>query len=559
MMELDTLRDKVERAAKILKDRISIDADAFSSDFANVPWDNHLMTLLHHGDEYIHGDSISSKIKAAKKELLMHPVMRYVVSLGWRKFGLRKYCEQLFMHLLLLLTLTVSLGLSLGTATGPKFEKVFMFWLVCMSFLLLSLLATRFLTWKNKVPCAWLTLVLWYGVVAGVLIYYDTLLELLESQELPKASDLEWFGRINNILLGLSALYFCIFELREFAADMPDKDDRRDILGRWLCALDYMLTSIINLFKGDHPSPYLESYWNRIQLPTFFFVFVYVGCEFTAPFSDNMRVYAGIPAILLLWIMCVQYLEVFPAVGYLLPMMRRMLADVACYLVFYFPIQCAYSSAYYLLFKSQGDHLKPYEPEPAFASNFTSAMHRFFPGVDTSDNATTMALLTVLKTKDKSDMFLGYETMPKSFLTTYLVTFGQINLEPFDQLESPSAYVLGYLLLVTHATIVIVMLLSALIAMMNKTMGAHMDEAKLEACITFAECVSRMRKVDTITVSKIDWDNLGYQKLYDDTMADDKYDKIPSNQELLKAITDLTKVEAPAEGQARRRSAGGLV
>ncbi|EQC26882.1 hypothetical protein SDRG_15305 [Saprolegnia diclina VS20] len=532
MTRLDALRDQVEGAEKAItnwvkaspEERNSATSDiaqGFTKEFAEVAWEKDLYMLLHQEK------AETSTTKATKKELLEHPVIRLVVFLGWREFGLRMYCEQLFMHLLLLLTLTVSLGISLGTATGPKFEKVLMFWLVCTPFLLLSLLATRFLTWKNKVPCAWLTLVLWYGVVAGVLIYYDTLLELLEPQKLPKASDLKWFGRINNILLGLSALYFCIFELRELDADSKKRTGS-------------MLTSIVNLFKGNNPSPYLESYWNRIQLPTFFFVFVYVGCEFTAPFSDSMRVYAGIPAILLLWIMCVQYLEVFPAVGYLLPMMRRMLADVACYLVFYFPIQCAYSSAYYLLFKSQGDHLKPYEPEPAFASNFTSAIHYLFPSANVSNDAMTMALLEILKTKDKNDVFQGYETVPKSFLTTYLVTFGQINLEPFDQLASPSAYVLGYLLLVSHATIVIVMLLNVLIAMMNKTMEAHFAEDKAQACVTFAECVLRMRKVDTLPGQTIDWEGLGFWNLCKRIMDTDDCNVTLANKSLLEAIKTLT-------------------
>ncbi|KDO29610.1 hypothetical protein SPRG_05563 [Saprolegnia parasitica CBS 223.65] len=454
--------------------------------------------------------------------------MRLVVLLGWRAFGLRIYCEQLFTHLLLLLTLTVSLGLSLGTATGPKFEKVLLFWLICTPFLLLSLLATRFLTWKNKGPCVWLTLALWYGVVTGVLINYDTLLDLVKSQKLPKAGNVELFGCINNVLLGLSALYFCVFELRELHADATKRGQSK-------------FTSILNLFKGNKPSPYLESYWNRVQLPTFVLVLVYVVCEFTAPFSANMRVYAGIPMLFLLFIMCVQYLEVFPAVGYLLPMMRRMLADVFFYLVFYFPIQCAYASAYYLLFKSQGGNLKPYEPEPAFSSNFTSAMGCFFPSANASSSATSLKLLEILKTKDKNDMFQGYETVPKSFLTTYLVSFGQINVEPFDQLASPSAYVLGYFLLVTHATIVVVILLSVLIAMMNKTMDAHFAQDKAQACVTFAECVLRMGKVKTSTTRRGNLQQLGYKDLYDNIVrADQQGEKRKNDDAMLAAIAALS-------------------
>ncbi|KDO16541.1 hypothetical protein SPRG_17946 [Saprolegnia parasitica CBS 223.65] len=150
-----------------------------------------------------------------------------------------------------------------------------------------------------------------------------------------------------------------------------------------------MLTSTFGLLKGGKPSPYLESYWNRIQLPTFFLILIYVVCEFTAAFSATMRVYAGIPALFLVWVMSVSYLEVIPAVGYLLPMMRRMLTD------------CAYTSAPNLLFKSQGGNLKPFEPDPKF--------------LDSANNATnaTLELLAIIpKNKDKTRLFQGYETVP---------------------------------------------------------------------------------------------------------------------------------------------------
>ncbi|EQC25616.1 hypothetical protein SDRG_16512 [Saprolegnia diclina VS20] len=183
---------------------------------------------------------------------------------------------------------------------------------------------------------------------------------------------------------------------------------------------------------GKTPTPYLESYWNRIQLPTFFFVLVYVLCEFTAPFSTNMRIYAGIATVFFLWIMGVQYIEVFGSISYLLPMMRHMIADVSSFLVYYWSIQCAYTCAYYLLFKSQGE----------------------------------------------SETFAPYATVLESFITTYL------------------------LLLLSHATIVVVMLLNVLIAMMSKTMGAYIEEAKVEATVTFAECVLRMEKTKTFKTSK---------------------------------------------------------
>ncbi|OQR88248.1 hypothetical protein ACHHYP_07021 [Achlya hypogyna] len=529
-------------------------------------------------------------IEDEKKQLLRHPVMRLIVLLKWRAFGLRGYCEQLFMHLLLLLTFTVSLGLTLkvtkdgqGNSTivhsksfnnfnsfeddnsgsgstfdfgsdhmdeydftsftssddpDVQFKQMAYFWLVAAPLLLLSLIATRFMTWKNKSTWACVMLVVGGAAATAILLNKEALFGFCKS----KAWEI-----LNNCLLGLSALYFCIFELRELAADITDHQVRLsgDSILYWRCVHVpcHFFRSIFDLVRGKTPSPYFESYWNRIQLPTFFFVVVYVLCEYTAPFSDEMRVYAGIPALFLLYVMCVQYLEVFQAVGYLLPMMRHMLTDVFRYLAFYFPIQCAYACAYYLLFKSQLGNLKPYEPVKNFSSTFATTLRGIFPNVNLGQNNTyANDLLTILKTKDTSDMFQGYETVPKSFVTTYLVSFGQINIEPFDQLESTTASILGYILLLTHATIVIVMLLNVLIAMMDKTMGAYMDEAKVEACVTFAECVLRMEKMSKQETSEAYWQQLDMsevQVLYENIVRADSHEK-SNDDAVLKAIAELS-------------------
>ncbi|EQC25615.1 hypothetical protein SDRG_16511 [Saprolegnia diclina VS20] len=542
LRELETISSDLDD----WKDNVAQMAGAFRAKVR----DSMLFKLLHQDAPDAFSPFDLDAIDDAKKRLLQHPVMRLMVLLKWRAFGLRMYCEQLLMHWLLLLTFTVSLAIGFGIATSAKLDQVLVGWLVGMPFLLVSLLATRFSTWKNKVVCACVVFVLVSGAITGLLLKYDKVKALCNStapideiwDEDGKDGINKSFVSLNNAVLGLSALYFCLFESREFAADMPDDDVRRGILGRWLRASRYMLTSLVDLVCGKPTSPYLESYWNRIQLPTFFFVFVYVFCEFASPFSANMRVYGGIPALFLLWIMGVSYLEVFPAVGYLLPMMRRMLADVFRYLAFYFPIQCAYTCAYYLLFKSQGYDLKPYEPDQKFIDKFNESLSVLFPGANTTDETLVTSLLEILKTKDKNDMFQGYETVPKSFLTTYLVTFGQINLEPFDQLATTSASILGYLLVLTHATIVIVMLLNVLIAMMDKTMGAYMDEAKVEATVTFAECVLRMEKTTTQAMSEVYWRQLDKSKaqvLYENMLRADANEK-SEDSAVLHAIAKIS-------------------
>ncbi|KDO29613.1 hypothetical protein SPRG_05566 [Saprolegnia parasitica CBS 223.65] len=350
-------------------------------------------------------------IMTRKKKLLDHPVMRVAVHLKWQVFGLRMYCEQLLMYWLLLFTMVLSLSMGLGVSPESTYNDLFIGWLTTCSFLIIAAFATRFLSWKTN----------W-----------------------------TMFGRINNTFLGLSVLYFYVFEIRELAADEDGPDATKGFLHvhSHYCVVvpARFVKSAIDLLRGKSTSPYLESYWNRIQLPTFVFVLIYVFCEFTAPFSANMRTYAGIPAVSLLWVMGLQYLEVFGSISYLLPMMRHMI--------------CGYTCAYYLLFKTQGN-------DPVFAP---------------------------------------YATVPQCFVTTYLVTFAQINLEPFKALRTPSQYMLGYLLLLTHATISIVMLLNVLIAMMNKTMGNYLEEAKHEARVTFAECVLRMEKTKTFETTDEDFE-----------------------------------------------------
>ncbi|KDO29609.1 hypothetical protein SPRG_05562 [Saprolegnia parasitica CBS 223.65] len=519
------------------------DVSQAATAFAAQVRDSMLFKLLHQdsSDNLLPWDL--DAIENAKKRLLRHVVMRLIVLLKWRAFGLRMYCEQLLMHGLLLLTFTVSLviGFGIDTATSAELDQVLIGWLY-------------------KAVCACIVLIVGGGTITGLLLKYDDVQPLCISTatinttmdgEDKKGRFSERFVALNNALLGLSALYFCVFESREFAADMLDDDEPRGFVHRGLRALRYMLTSTFALLKGGKPTPYLESYWNRIQLPTFFLILIYVVCEFTAPFSATMRVYAGIPALFLVWVMSVSYLEVIPAVGYLLPMMRRMLADVFRYLAFYFPIQCAYTCAYYLLFKSQGYYLKPYEPDQTFFDKFSQSLGSVFPGTNNETEA-TFALLAILKNKDPNEMFKGYESVPKSFLTTYLVTFAQINMEPFEQLGTTASSVLGYFLVLTHATIVIVMLLNVLIAMLNKTMGAHMDEAKLEACVTFAECVLRMEKTSATSKQRgVTCNAVEVGRLFHDLLRADANEK-NEDSAVLRAIATISSTVESIQKHAKK-------
>ncbi|OQR87702.1 hypothetical protein THRCLA_10437 [Thraustotheca clavata] len=136
--------------------------------------------------------------------------------------------------------------------------------------------------------------------------------------------------------------------------------------------------------------------------------------------------------------------------------MTLLVNDVYRFLIFYAPFQFAYAFAYYLLFQ---DCLKQ---ESCDASAFDS--------------------------------------ISQSFITTYLVMLQQFDTGSFDQLQG-AQYVVGYILLLSHTTLVMVMLLNVLVAMLSKSVEDILERAKQEALCSFAECVLRCEK--TIGIQNI--------------------------------------------------------
>ncbi|RHY92778.1 hypothetical protein DYB26_004764, partial [Aphanomyces astaci] len=90
----------------------------------------------------------------------------------------------------------------------------------------------------------------------------------------------------------------------------------------------------------------------------------------------------------------------------------------------------------------------------------------------------------------------GHETLLKSFITVFLVLFGQLD-QVVDVIESekdkqPLLYVVGYILLMFHCAAAIVLLLNVLIAMMNVTMQMGLENARIEALVSYAHCILRL-------------------------------------------------------------------
>ncbi|OQR82509.1 hypothetical protein ACHHYP_15914 [Achlya hypogyna] len=398
----------------------------------------------------------------AAKKLLEHPYVRKVVMMKWKNFGLRNYIEQLLLYCLLLMTMTLSVTMD-PDRPAPKFRLQLLLWLNVFTAVSSALVMLHFFRYTKRFLWALGTSV----VLGGTLSLLNLFMGLLQD-------NVPWcaFVWANNILLGFTGFYFLRFELHEMFAEVAPHNRRSGLETAWLIehpgvdlALYYcvycpvaIVGQFIVMLVGRNQAKYFESHFNKVQLPTFALLVVYVLHEFFAPGSYHFRLVVGTILTLLLWVLGLQYLEVHRTAGYLIPMMRNMLGDVLNFLALYLPFQFAYACAYYALFQQ--------EVAPT------------------------------------------YNTIEHAFVTTFLVMFGQIDLDPFEQLDDSTQYVLGYVLLLSHATIVIVMLLNVLIAMMAKTVDGGLDQAKLEALVSFAECVLRsektqgLRPIDTLGVTE---------------------------------------------------------
>ncbi|EQC28420.1 hypothetical protein SDRG_13748 [Saprolegnia diclina VS20] len=367
------------------------------------------------------------------KELLNHPVMREVENIKWQNFACCMYMQQLMLYLLLLTTLTLSVTMDLGDGESPIFHTQLLVWLNVGVALVLGLVATNFFHYANRKLWAVKTI----GVNGLVLIALN-----LCADSIAGHVNWTWFVRCNNVVLTPTALFFIRFEILELFGEV-NVDANPSFVQQLEVAVEAICDFFLN-FVGRARSHYFESFFNKVQLPTFVAILVFVITETFYPSSDDVRLYFGIIITFASWALGIQYLEIHGTAGYLISLMTFMLKDVVKFMAFYLPFQCAYAISYYLLFEGRG--------------------------VD------------------------AYATIAHSFVTTFLVMLGQIELEPFENLPAPGPYVLGYTLLLTHATLVIVMLLNVLIAMLNKSMEEIMEKAKLEARVSFAECILRSEK-----------------------------------------------------------------
>ncbi|OQS07829.1 hypothetical protein THRCLA_20052 [Thraustotheca clavata] len=358
------------------------------------------------------------------------------------------YLQQLALYCMLLMTMLLSVSMSReasGAETNPKFPYQLMVWLYIGSMLCVVYMALfwyKTSTSRMWTGCTLLILIAWYVILQFL---YGGIESWMENNSL-------WFVRMNNIVLAPIAFYVLTKEIEEWVPELSTFCDAKNWSSKLLRGIVYylilipmfvVLNFLLRPFTSTGKADYYSSAFNHIQIPTYVGVLFYVVNEFTAITTGDAQIYLGIVLSFILWFLSLEYLEVHPTIGYLLPMMRAMAVDMKRFLIFYAPFQCAYTSAYYFLFQGRN--------EPT------------------------------------------YNTIGEAFITTFLVVLGQIDLDPFNTLSGAS-YVAGYIILLTHATLVIVMLLNVIVAMMSKTMEDSFEQSKMKAIVSFAVCVLRCEK-----------------------------------------------------------------
>ncbi|EQC26839.1 hypothetical protein SDRG_15350 [Saprolegnia diclina VS20] len=370
----------------------------------------------------------------AKTECLEHVVMLRILQIKWELFGQRKYFEQLLMNVLLLVTMTTSSLLvdeaSVATNGIPMVVGTLTFVSAAVGYCVLQLLRPASL-YRLARYC------------------YDGQLSLDVSAPIPhlpkhkaRARGLlvrAWMGLSLSIAVPVMAGLL----LSGVAAAYP----RCNHLVLWCTSLYFVVTELEEMVSSG-----IKVYWssrvNQAQLVTnlavlLVFVPMKVGL---LPASSAVQTGVGGAITIGLWMLSLQFLEVVPAAGYLLPMMSKLLDDVRNFFIFFSVVQMGLTITFYQLFRDQD--------------------------VD------------------------AFSTLGSSFVTTYFVAFGQLPLDALDAFDATDGFLSNctLLLMMLHSAVVCILLLNVLLAMMNQTVDGGLEKAKTEALTSYAQCILRLEQ-----------------------------------------------------------------
>ncbi|KDO19732.1 hypothetical protein SPRG_15062 [Saprolegnia parasitica CBS 223.65] len=422
---------------------------------------------------------------AVKAHCLQHIIMRRVLQLKWEFFAQRMYIEQCLVYILLLASSVISgciyqldedpnttniFSLTFWTharvTKRPRGNKThvddegiqtsFMIWFVFVVYVFVAYVIAHF---GLKPKRLW-SLAGWCrdGTYRGLcaFLWRGAYVELNWGDENIMPDAPLWKAYAKKVLFfhsifwtGVLCLPFLLYLGSRTNAEMTNVKDQYQALNNivlWGTAFYFFYWEYKEL-QGYGLRKYMSNAVNAVQILVFLLIMlVYVPCQLGfIPESVVVREYQLCMSgtiCLALWILSLQYLEVHPTAGYLLPMMRGLLLDSVRFSILYGVFQVGLTCAYYILLQG-------------------------------------------------SD---GYESVLHTFITVYFVLFGQIQTGPIDDLAStsPVLSIFSKGLLMFHMAIAIVLLLNVLIAMMNNTLVEGLEKAKLEALASYANCVLRL-------------------------------------------------------------------
>ncbi|GMF22199.1 unnamed protein product [Phytophthora fragariaefolia] len=219
----------------------------------------------------------------------------------------------------------------------------------------------------------------------------------------------------------------------------------------WLLSIFLLLHVERSECRGEGARRYFASFWNWIGVLTYGSIMCSIPLEFIA-FSDlTQQARNSVLALIIvcLWVNLLQFLQMSRDSGLIIAMMVHMVKDIYRFFLLYSVFLLGFSGAFYLLLRGTA----------------------------------------------------GYETFTSSFITVYLMLYGQLTYDNFKQATGYTWYTSNFLLLV-HLLSAVVVLLNILIAMMATTYSEVWDAAEAEALQSHAQAIVRLEKALTPQVRR---------------------------------------------------------
>ncbi|CAK4621694.1 unnamed protein product, partial [Aphanomyces euteiches] len=433
------------------------------------------------------------------KSILSHLVMRRILELKRELFGQRIYLEQFFLYVLLATSMTISTMSIFGTSDSGKTKGLgkllLVNWVLALATAVSGCIMIQFLR-----P-AWLWSIARY-CFDGKWSAYDPTVSLPEvyKSRARQCIFLSAVGLMVVLSVAVYTLLYCVgvdlapsfgpnllgpqFGVKEFMGGAGSVRQAWRTLWGPQRARDR--NQIVLGFKN-----YFGSIVNIWQLSVYLIILVvYTPCCILYMRNHMHDVYMAVLLVgtlitLSLWLLLVQFLEIHPTAGFLLPMLPSLLTDVSNFALLYAAVQWGFSVAFYVL--------------------------------QSSDNKTFRTIFTEV----------------------YFVMFGS-SLH-FQDKASESEVLDTYrtVLTMVHAAVVVVLLLNLLIAMMNTTLGQGLERAKTEAIASYAQCILRMemstRKHSTMKLGST------VNPAFHETRNKADFAKTEDDDEILRSLEESSK------------------